>query len=224
MGSILVKFCQKTALKKVDGSVFFWTDFCLFLPKTSLYGFIEKQAPQKALCLGPDPPPWRKCDFYWFLSIFSVFGAFNRAGKTVTKIGIYSKPPQKSEIYAVLLIRDPIYQHFNLSRPITELLAIYFGPWYCFVLFPFLVLSRTFYSEFFWLWFCFGCWIVVFLGLSHSKQNHTRHRRKPLKQGTLERNRKTPLFEFLNQAQTQTRARTGPLNQAQTQAQDTGAV
>jgi hypothetical protein len=60
-----------------------------------LYGFIEKQAPQKALCLGPDPPPWRKVDFYRNLLIFTENGVFNRAGKTVTKIGIYSKPPQK---------------------------------------------------------------------------------------------------------------------------------
>jgi hypothetical protein len=50
---ILVKIWP---MEKVDGSVFFWSDFCLFLPKSDLYGFIEKQAPQKALCLGPDPP------------------------------------------------------------------------------------------------------------------------------------------------------------------------
>jgi hypothetical protein len=41
------------------------------------------------------------------MTFFHDFGAFNRAGKTVTKIGIYSKPPPKSEIY-----RD-----FNNSRP-----------------------------------------------------------------------------------------------------------
>jgi hypothetical protein len=33
--------------------------------------------------------------------IFIDFGAFNRAGKTVSKIGIYALPPSKSEIYGV---------------------------------------------------------------------------------------------------------------------------
>jgi hypothetical protein len=60
-----------------------------------LYGFIENQAPQKALCLGPDPPPGDFIEIYRILSIFNDFGAFNRAGKTVSKIGIYSKPPPK---------------------------------------------------------------------------------------------------------------------------------
>jgi hypothetical protein len=40
-------------------------------------------------------------------------GAFNRAGKTVTKIGIYSKPPLKSEFYSHFIKN----WWFNLSRP-----------------------------------------------------------------------------------------------------------
>jgi hypothetical protein len=56
-GSNLIKKCQKWRLKKVDGSRFFWSIFTFMGPKSELYGFIEKQAPQKALCLGPDPPP-----------------------------------------------------------------------------------------------------------------------------------------------------------------------
>jgi hypothetical protein len=51
-----MKNCQKVPLKKVDGSRFFWSIFDFIDPKSELYGFIEKQAPQKALCLGPDPP------------------------------------------------------------------------------------------------------------------------------------------------------------------------
>jgi hypothetical protein len=35
---------------------------------------------------------------------FYDFGAFNRAGKTVSKIGIYALPPSKSEIYGVFMI------------------------------------------------------------------------------------------------------------------------
>jgi hypothetical protein len=55
-GSKMIKKCQKPGMKKTDGSWKFGVDFCRFGPKTELYGFIEKQAPQKALCLGPDPP------------------------------------------------------------------------------------------------------------------------------------------------------------------------
>jgi hypothetical protein len=43
-------------MEKVDGSRFFWSLFDDFYRYSGLYGFIEKQAPQKALCLGPDPP------------------------------------------------------------------------------------------------------------------------------------------------------------------------
>jgi hypothetical protein len=56
----MIVFYRFSAMKKVDGSVFFWSDFYVFGPKSDLYGFIEKQAPQKALCLGPDPPPGEK--------------------------------------------------------------------------------------------------------------------------------------------------------------------
>jgi hypothetical protein len=111
----MIKKVDFGALKKVDGSWKFGVDFCLFWPKSDLYGFIEKQAPQKALCLGPDPPPWRKHEIYRKLLIFIDFGVFNRAGKTVSKIGIYALPPLKSEFYSkfmiFLIIRDPICQH-----------------------------------------------------------------------------------------------------------------
>jgi hypothetical protein len=47
--------------------------------------------------------------------IFHEFWAFNRAGKTVTKIGIYSKPPPKSgpktEFLAILSI-FPFFRDF----------------------------------------------------------------------------------------------------------------
>jgi hypothetical protein len=83
--------------------------------------------------LGPGPPPWRKVHFYWILSIFTVFRAFNRAGKTVTKIGIYSKPPQKSEIYGAfnnlrpnLSVDVNFYPiPFNLSRPIPRWVSLF---------------------------------------------------------------------------------------------------
>jgi hypothetical protein len=56
----MIKNVQKLTLKKVDGSRKFRSHFDDFGPKSDLYGFIEKQAPQKALCLGPDPPPGEK--------------------------------------------------------------------------------------------------------------------------------------------------------------------
>jgi hypothetical protein len=43
-------------MRKVDGSWFFRPDFIENDQKVTLYGFMEKQPPQKALCLGPDPP------------------------------------------------------------------------------------------------------------------------------------------------------------------------
>jgi hypothetical protein len=62
--------------------------------------------------LGPRPPPWRKDEIYRFLCIFHDFGAFNRAGKTVSKIGIYSKPPLKMSFYSVFY---KFTTHFRLS-------------------------------------------------------------------------------------------------------------
>jgi hypothetical protein len=59
-------------------------------------GIYRKTAPTKSTVLGADPPPLAKVQIYRFLLIFYVFWAFNTAGKTVTKIGIYALPPQKS--------------------------------------------------------------------------------------------------------------------------------
>jgi hypothetical protein len=60
-----------------------------------LIGIYRKTGPTKSTVLGPGPPPGEIHKIYRNLSIFHVLGAFNRAGKTVTKVGIYSKPPQK---------------------------------------------------------------------------------------------------------------------------------
>jgi hypothetical protein len=45
--------------------------------------------------LGARPPPWRNHKFYRKITFFIDFGVFNRAGKTVSKIGIYALPPSK---------------------------------------------------------------------------------------------------------------------------------
>jgi hypothetical protein len=81
----------------------FWTE------KWSI-GIYRKTAPTKSTVLGPGPPPWEKHKFYRFLLIFDDFGAFNRAGKTDSKIGIYALPPSKSEFYGQFMV-------FNSSRP-----------------------------------------------------------------------------------------------------------
>jgi hypothetical protein len=63
---------------------------------------MEKQPPQKALCLGPDPPLGISINLLDFMS-FLRFWAFNTAGKTVTKVGIYSLPPLGSAPKVVFL-------------------------------------------------------------------------------------------------------------------------
>jgi hypothetical protein len=76
--------------------------------------------------LGPGPPPGRQVEIYRILSVFWVFGAFNRAGKSVSKIGIYALPPSKSEIYRVRYNFVIIYRFwganfwsfYNLSTPV----------------------------------------------------------------------------------------------------------
>jgi hypothetical protein len=52
----MIKKWHFGGMKKTDGSWFFRSTFYQFCHFLALYGFIEKQAPQKALCLGPDPP------------------------------------------------------------------------------------------------------------------------------------------------------------------------
>jgi hypothetical protein len=63
------------------------------------YRIYRKTGPTKSTVLGPGPPPWEINEIYRFLSIFIDFGVFNRAGKTVSKIGIYALPPIKSGFY-----------------------------------------------------------------------------------------------------------------------------
>jgi hypothetical protein len=65
--------------------------------------------------------------------IFTEKWAFNRAGKTVSKIGIYALPPPKSEFYAFLLTRDPISSSWLNNFMIVCMLGIvlsslFFGP------------------------------------------------------------------------------------------------
>jgi hypothetical protein len=94
---------SKMAHEKNRRFVIFRTPFFTFLTKIWPIRIYRKTGPTKSTVLGPRPPPWRKHKFYRFLSNFDDFGAFNRAGKTVSKIGIYALPPLKSEFYEFLL-------------------------------------------------------------------------------------------------------------------------
>jgi hypothetical protein len=99
MGVIFGQFSSKTGLEKSGRFVIFWAPFLSILSEKSSIGIYRKTGPTKSTVLGPGPPPWEIYEIYWFLSNFTIFGAFNRAGKSVSKIGIYALPPLKSEIY-----------------------------------------------------------------------------------------------------------------------------
>jgi hypothetical protein len=67
-------------------------------------GFIEKQAPQKALCLGPDPPPeilLKFIDFYVFLPFW---GPSIEPEKASVKSASTPYPPRKVKFIDNLLI------------------------------------------------------------------------------------------------------------------------
>jgi hypothetical protein len=74
VGSRIIKKWSKVEIlaksgpmRKVDGSWFFRPDFIENDQKVTLYGFMEKQPPQKALCLGPDPPLGFSINFIDFI-------------------------------------------------------------------------------------------------------------------------------------------------------------
>jgi hypothetical protein len=82
-------------------------------------GIYRKTAPTKSTVLGAHPPPLARGQIYRFFMIFTENRAFNTAGKTVTKIGIYSKPPPKSgpksEFLSILSILS-IFSKFLIFR------------------------------------------------------------------------------------------------------------
>jgi hypothetical protein len=112
-------------LKKSTVRDFFRPILTLWDPKCA-YWNLSKNGPHKKHCAWGPPPPLARGQIYRNLLIFTENRAFNAAGKTVTKIGIYALPPPKSgpksEILAIfpifpifsifLIIRDPF--HLNL--------------------------------------------------------------------------------------------------------------
>jgi hypothetical protein len=109
---------SKTGVEKSGRFEIFLVDFCLYGVEKWPIRIYRKTGPTKSTVLGPRPPPWRKHDFYRFLVKFHDFGAFNRAGKTVSKIGIYSKPPPKKRIYSIFISWGSTFrflQHFLVN-------------------------------------------------------------------------------------------------------------
>jgi hypothetical protein len=108
------------ALEKSRRFAFFLVRFLSFLSKMGSIRIYRKTAPTKSTVLGPGPPPGISIEIYRFLALFTILGAFNRAGKTVSKIGIYSKPPLKSDFYEVF------YKFATQFRPVTIFLKYFY--------------------------------------------------------------------------------------------------
>jgi hypothetical protein len=64
-------------------------------PKMTLIGIIEKRPPQKALCLGPDPPPGKMMKFIDFLCFLPKIGPSIEPEKPSPKSASTANPPQK---------------------------------------------------------------------------------------------------------------------------------
>jgi hypothetical protein len=93
-------FLSNLGHKKNRRFVIFSVEFYRFWVQKCPIRIYRKTGPTKSTVLGPRPPPWEIVEIYRFLLKFIDFGVFNRAGKTVSKIGIYALPPLKSEFYA----------------------------------------------------------------------------------------------------------------------------
>jgi hypothetical protein len=121
MGSKMIKKVPKSGLKKTDGSWFFGSNFDDFCSKSVLYGFIEKQAPQKALCLGPDPPPGENMKFIEKMGFFMILGPSIEPEKASVKSASTPYPPWKV-IFIRFLINSrpnfvplPLFDHYSIS-------------------------------------------------------------------------------------------------------------
>jgi hypothetical protein len=55
---------------------------------------MEKQAPQKALCLGPDPPLAKSINFIEFYRFFTFLGPSIEPGKPSPKSASTAYPPK----------------------------------------------------------------------------------------------------------------------------------
>jgi hypothetical protein len=113
-----VKFDQKSAKSGIGKSrrfAFFLVRFLSFYVEKWLIGIYRKTGPTKSTVLGPGPPPGENDEIYRKLCFFNDFGVFNRAGKTVSKIGIYALPPLKSDFYGIFIYWGVTFRVFSIS-------------------------------------------------------------------------------------------------------------
>jgi hypothetical protein len=135
---------SKMAHKKNRRFVIFWCRFWSNLSEKWAIRIYRKTGPTKSTVLGPGPPPWENHKIYRNLPFFIDFGVFNRAGKSVSKIGIYALPPWKVNFMAFFnysrlnLTVEPFFKNifindgFNISLP---------RHWNCLLICPFLRLG-----------------------------------------------------------------------------------
>jgi hypothetical protein len=116
MGVKMMKKVENGAIKKTDGSWFFRSNFVNFWSKSHLLGFIEKQAPQKALCLGPDPPPGARSKFIDFLPFFLILGSSIEPEKPSVKSASTPYPPQKVNFYRFLWFLASILSPYHFLK------------------------------------------------------------------------------------------------------------
>jgi hypothetical protein len=120
-------------------------------PILTLYGFIEKQPPQKALCLGPDPPPGEKMKFIDFWRFLPKIGPSIEPEKVEVKSASTANPPQKVKFMRIFNNLRPNLSG-NSLRPNLVLFSFSFGPWNC-----------IFYSSIFWYLVLFLLWVFLVL-------------------------------------------------------------
>jgi hypothetical protein len=147
-------------LKKTDGSWIFWSIFDILDRHKWLIGFIEKQAPQKALCLGPDPPPGEKWIFIENYRFFMILGASIEPEKPSVKSASTPYPPRKVKFIDFLIIRDAIssrnhlFDHYPIVQHLWDPLFVCFVP-------AFFEIGHDVGSIVFLCWVCFcSCFLL----------------------------------------------------------------
>jgi hypothetical protein len=129
---------SKSRIEKNRRFVKIWVTFYRFWPLLELIGIYRKTGPTKSTVLGPGPPPGNFYKIYRFLPIFRNFGPSIEPEKPSVKSASTPYPPRKVNFIAYLSKFITNHGSGNLSLPITELLALYFG------------IGIVFYSFLFW--------------------------------------------------------------------------
>jgi hypothetical protein len=183
IGVILIKKSRNLSIEKSGRFVIFWTRFWTFLSVFDSIGIYRKTGPTKSTVLGPGPPPWEKHKIYRKITFFWVLGAFNRAGKTVSKIGIYALPPQKWSFYWIFINSRP---NFGNCIPFYIWSLAYF-------LYSSIFWSRVLFllwekpNSFSVIWIVFGLLLVCWSSWFFENNLQTEKRQAAPKKGRLRR-------------------------------------